>query len=126
MVLYTIVNPLSSKTFIGFGNRNRQGDPPVLADRLLCISLERWEEVLDAVEGAGLGGGGGIPVESNVEDFIDEKSDELEDLGKCLEISESRHPWWERENWKDVWDEELGWADLSRNAQRELLKLKGR
>ena len=108
------------------GNRNRQGDPPVLSERLLCISRAIWEEILDVVEGIGLVGGMEMPEAPDLEVLVEEEDEQLETVHVCLQINQARFPWWERENWEDVWDEERGWGDLSRNGQRELTKLTGR
>ena len=97
-----------------------------MSERLLCISREIWEKLLDVAEGAGPGGSEEIPEVPSLEELIEEKEYELEAIGGCLQISQSRLPWWERENWKDVWDEARGWGDLSRDEQRKLTKLLGR
>jgi hypothetical protein len=98
-----------------------------VAERLLCISKEIWEEMLDVMEGV-VGPGGGVEIQEvpDLEDLIEEEEDEQEQDRGCLQISQRRHPWWERDKWEDVWDEAKGWGDLGRNEQRELIKLKGR
>ena len=109
-----------------FGNRNRQGDPPAVAERLLCISREIWEKLLDAVEEVGPDGGVEMPEVPDLEVLVEEEDERLETVHGCLQISQARLPWWERENWRDIWDEARGWGDLSRDGQRKLTKLRGR
>ena len=116
---------LQSLFFRSPGNRNRQGDPPVLAERLLCISREIWEKILDVVERVGPGGSEEILEVPDLEELIEEKEYELETVDGCLQISQTRLPWWERENWQDVWDEAKGWGELSQSAQRELTRMIG-
>lgn len=98
-----------------------------MAERLLCVSRSIWEELLDTVEGLWRGGGDAdVPEIPDLEDLLEEESNEQGEPGGCLEISQRRHPWWEREHWEGIWDEARGWGDLDRIGQRELRKLTGR
>ena len=75
---------------------------------------------------AGPGGSVEMPEVPDLEALIEEEDEQLETVHGCLQISQSRLCWWERENWKDVWDEARCWGDLSRDGQRKLTKLMGR
>ena len=97
-----------------------------MAEKLLCISKEIWEKILEVVERAGPGGGVEVPEVLDLEALVEGEDEQLETIHGCLQISQSRLAWWERENWKGVWDEARGWDDLSREGQRKLTKLMGR
>ena len=79
------------------------------------------------VEMEGLGGGGiGVPEPFDIEDLAGEEDEEFEEGNRCLQISSAGHPWWQKQHWEDVCDENTIWGDLSKDSQRELTKLKGR
>jgi len=96
-----------------------------LLERLLCIGEGVWEEVLGLVEMEWSGDRAvGAPEPFDIEDFAEEE--EFEESNRCLQISSAKHPWWQKQHWEDVRDENTIWGDLSRESQRELTKLKGR
>ena len=110
-----------------YGNRKRQGDPPVLAERLLCIEERVWEKILDVVEELRLRENREYVSDiCSLELLIEEGNDEFETGNDCLQITEDRHPWWEKEHWGELLDERKLWGDITRESQRKLTKLKGR
>ncbi len=72
---------------------------------------------------AGAGGGGEVLEVIDLEEIVEEEEGKQEPDHGCLQVSQRRHPWWEREKWADVWDEARGWGDLCRDGQRELKEL---
>jgi hypothetical protein len=93
--------------------------------KLIIFGEERWEGLREVVE-EGKGEWGGDVEEPASFSILDEVEEEVEELPETsLDIQYRRRPWWKKQHWNDILDEQRRWGELSRENQKKLNKLLG-
>ncbi len=69
------------------------------------------------------GGGAEEPAPFSILDEVEGEAEALPETS--LDIHYSRRPWWEKQHWNDILNEQRCWGELSRENQKKLKQLLG-